>query len=258
MGLIKLFVSDIDGCLAEAFTGYDLKRMNTLRRYAAQAEAAHAQGQPSALPRFSLCSGRPSPYVEAMGQALDLRVPVLFESGGGAFDLSTGLLSWHPQFTPAIEKQVDALKSWLRTHVMPDTHMSVEIAKRTQAGIYGPDAGEVYAQLPAVHAHVAAQHPDFTVFHTDVSIDVVHHTLTKREGIAWLGQMLGYTFDEIAYIGDTNGDLPALSAVRYPFAPPNATSSVQRVTTVTRGAVIAGVLEAYRWCIRHNKRILPT
>ncbi len=69
----------------------------------------------------------------------------------------------------------------------------------------------------------------------------------------------GLTLDELAFIGDTGGDIEALQAVGFSFAPANAQPAVKAaVRIVTEGAVLDGVLEAYRWCIRHNEQVLET
>ncbi|MGA1495494.1 MAG: HAD family phosphatase, partial [Rhodothermales bacterium] len=69
--MTKLFVSDIDGCLAMPYEPFRMDRMRALMG------RIHASGSPA----FSLCSGRAYAYVEAMTQLLGLRVPTLFESG---------------------------------------------------------------------------------------------------------------------------------------------------------------------------------
>ena len=63
--------------------------------------------------------------------------------------------------------------------------------------------------------------------------------------------------EEIAFIGDTSGDIEALEAVGFSFAPTNAVERVKDIVQiVTEGAVMDGVLEAYRWCVRHNESVL--
>ena len=51
--MIKLFVTDIDGCLAEPYEPYDLEALSTLRRL--------ADGAQGPAPALSICSGRPYP-----------------------------------------------------------------------------------------------------------------------------------------------------------------------------------------------------
>ncbi len=249
--VIKLFISDIDGCLATAYCAYDLRSMQTLADYAA---AAGEIGADEARPAFTLCSGRPYSYVEAMTQVLGVRLPVLFEAGGGLFDPVAARITWNPTFTEEAAAQMQEVARWMQQEVVPGTSMSLDFGKKTQAGIVGPDADEVARQASVVREFVAARFPDFVVFDTEVSIDVLHRDVTKRQALDWLGERLGVTLNEMAYVGDTNGDLEALKAVGFSFAPANATDAVKAaVQVVTPGRVIEGVLAAYRWCLAHNE-----
>lgn len=248
--MIRLFISDIDGCLAEPYQPFDLDRFQELAHLIRQA------GQPGAhatWPAFSICSGRPYPYVEAVTQVLGVQVPVLFEAGAGMFDPREVVVRWHPNFTDELAEQVEALRHWMVTHCIPGTSLMLDIGKRTQAGVVGPDTEEILRLLPKVEEYVATHFPAFHVFHTHISIDVVPRGLTKREGVQWLIETLGLQAEEVAYIGDSNGDLGALDLVGYAFAPANAAESVrQQVSYVMEGTDIEGVLAAYRWCIGHN------
>lgn len=245
---VRLFVSDIDGCLSEPYCAYDLERFVALAGLARAAEAEPWR------PRFSLCSGRAYPYVEAMSQVLGLRAPVLFESGGGLFDPVAARVRWNPAFTPDVAAQLDAVRRWFEDDALPGTGLMYDYGKRTQAGVIGPDHEEVAAWVPRVEAYVAERHPELVVFHTPVSIDVVARAITKREAMPWLADVAGVDVAEIAYIGDTNGDLGALAAVGFSFAPANADPAVRAaVDVVTEGSVTDGVLEAYRWCLGHNR-----
>ena len=213
--------------------------------------------QGTSLPVFSICSGRPLPYVEAMTQALTVQAPVLFESGGGMFDPASARVMWHPALTSEMEDALEDIRHWLIHECVPGTSFTYDYGKRTQAGVIGPRADEVDALAPVVEAYVAERYDGFCVFHTPVSIDVVPAAITKRQGLAWLADHLGCAMTNVAFIGDTNGDLGALEAVGYPFAPANATDEVKRcVERVTPGAVIDGVLEAYRWCTDRTQQIL--
>lgn len=244
--MIKLFISDIDGCLAEPYRPFEQVRFQELSAHIKTAGKLHEHNE---WPAFSICSGRSYSYVEAMTQALGIQVPVLFESGGGLFDPTTAQVAWHPHFTAEIEAQIQEVRHWLIKECVPDTRLMYDYGKRTQAGIIGADAEEVYAQVPLVEKFVAKHFPKLCVFHTPVSIDVVATTITKQQGLYWLGQKLDCALEKMAFIGDTNGDLGALASVGYAFAPANATEVVkQQVRVVTDHSLIEGVLEAYRWC----------
>ncbi len=254
MHVIKLFVSDIDGCLAEPFRPFDRARFQELAAYAGAAGALDGDG---ALPAFSLCSGRALPYVEAVTQALGLHLPVLFEAGGGLFDLASGRVQWHPAFTRDLQEQIDAVRRWMMQICLPGTRLAYDYGKRTQAGLIGPDADEIEALVPVVERYVAEHFPGLCVFHTPISIDVLAEGITKKDGLRWLGERLGCPVDQVAFIGDTNGDLGALEDVGFSFAPANAAEAVRRrVHVVTDGPYIDGVLEAYRWCAARNEASL--
>src|SRR5690606_42148125 len=84
--------------ISEPYRPCDLDGFARLRAWAARAEAEPA------FPRLTVCSGRAYAYVEAVAQALDLRAPALFESGGGRFDLPLARIRWNPALTPAVER----------------------------------------------------------------------------------------------------------------------------------------------------------
>lgn len=255
--MIKLFVSDIDGCLAMPYEPYDLDRFQALAQHVAAAPKAGTSDQ---RPAVSLCSGRSYAYVEAMAQVLGLTTPVLFESGGGMFDPVAARTRWHPDFTPEVEAQIQEIRTWmLKTLCGPETQTFLDHNKRTQAGIASPDTADIEAHLPAVEAFVRDVNPDFHVFTTHMSIDVLPASITKKHGLEWLGHHLGMQVSDMAYIGDTGGDVPALKAVGVSFAPSNAEEQVrQAVDIVTESPVLAGTLEAYGWCMKHNEAALAS
>ena len=247
--MIDFFVSDIDGCLAEPFTPYDLA---TMQRLASSIAAAGTAGRDGWAP-FTLCTGRPQPYVEAMTQALGLQLPALFEAGGGLFDPVKGQHAWSPHFDAEAEEGIAEVRRWLTADVLPTSSLMLDHAKRTQAGVIGPDEAEVQRLVPRITQFADELGIGFTTYHTPVSIDVTPRGITKDVGIAWLADELGGSLDRLAYIGDTGGDVEALRKVGFAFAPANANPEVKAVVDmVTEGSVLAGVLEAYTWCRQYN------
>ncbi len=257
MGLIRLFISDIDGCLAEPYRPVPLEKWLILACRVQQAYEEHADR--SVRPLFTVCSGRAYAYVEAITQVLAVQCPVLFEAGGGMFHLPEARIQWNEAFTPAIEQQLQEVAAWLKATCLPGTHMTYDFGKRTQAGIIGPYPEEVQACVPRVRDYVEARYPDLRVFYTHVSIDIVPAAITKVQGLHWLARETGIPLKEMAYIGDSIGDLEALRAVGHAFAPANATEEIKTVVDyVTRGTVIDGVLEAYARAEAHNRAVLAT
>lgn len=249
--MIKLFISDIDGCLAQPYEPFHLGGFGRLRRYANDADSPTAD---TTAPAVSLCSGRSYPYVEAMSQALDLSVPVLFEGGGGRFDPVKAQTTWSPALTDEIEAEIEDVRHWFMTECIPGTKLSLDYAKRTQAGIVSPEADEIVEARARTERFVADNVPDLRVYSTHVSVDVVPPGITKRTGLEWLAEHVDVHMSEVAYIGDADADLEALAAVGTSFAPANADEEVLRtVDYVTKGEVLDGTLEAYRHCLDQNR-----
>lgn len=246
--MISLFLADIDGCLSEPYRAFDWDAFAQLRAWGALAETD------SRYPRIGLCSGRAYAYVEATAQALDLRAPALFESGGGRFDLREARITWSEALTPAVERELDEARHWLQTEVLPRSPtVSFDYGKRSQAGIVTPVPGECDRWVPAAEAFTAAHLPDLVAYHTPFSIDIVPRALTKVRAVAALAADEGLRLDDVAFVGDTNGDAEALAAVGHGFAPSNASPHARAAARVTtKGSGIAGVVEAYRACLAAN------
>ena len=246
--MIRLFLADIDGCLSEPYVPFDLDGFRQLRQWGARAEADYR------YPRLGICSGRSYAYVEAMAQALGLTAPALFESGGGRFDLAAARITWNPALTPGTESALAACRAFLLEHVVPRSEtVSFDYGKRSQAGIVSPVVGECETFLDDVEAFVGEEGFDLVPYHTPYSIDVVPTGLTKVQALRWLAEADGHGLDELAFIGDTNGDAAAIAAAGLGFAPANgAAAAHDAADVVTEGSVLDGVLEAYQACLVRN------
>ncbi|NIV11305.1 MAG: HAD hydrolase family protein, partial [Aliifodinibius sp.] len=78
----------------------------------------------------------------------------------------------------------------------------------------------------------------------------------KRTGIQQLCDVMDIDPEEVAYIGDSSGDIPGLQFVGQAFAPQNAAEAVKREAEVLDSEVTKAVLEAYRRIIRDNREKL--
>jgi len=248
---IKLFLTDIDGCLSEPYHAYDLDGFAQLRAWAAAAE------EDPALPRLGICSGRSYGYVEAVAQALDLRGPALFESGGGRLDLPAARIRWSDALTPEVEAQLAEVRAFFARELLPRGGFALDYGKRAQAGIVSTDPEALAEAIADTRALLDARFPDLLLADPPVSIDIVPKALSKRAAVEATAAEEGLTLEEVAFIGDTHGDLVALEVVGVSFAPANAQPAVRAaVDVVTAGRDLEGVLEAYRWCTAHNEGAL--
>ena len=246
--MIQLFLSDIDGCLAEPYTAFDAAAFAQLRAWARRAETDPR------FPRIGILTGRSYGYTEAVAQALGLAAPALFESGAGRFDLAASRITWHPDLTADVEGELARARAFLLSDIVPRSEtVSYDFGKRSQAGIVTPRSGECEQFLPEIQAFVAAETPRLRAYHTPFSIDVIAHELTKVNALGWVAESEGVTLDALAFIGDTVGDAEAIAAAGLGAAPANGDDAARGAADlVTEGAVTEGVLEAYRACLRRN------
>lgn len=247
--MIRLFVTDLDGCLSHPFQPPAWDALLALMRLHAD------RAQDPAIPALSICTGRPLSYAEAVAQWLGVTTPILFESGSGMYDPVANRVLW----APGIDARTEAALARLRRHVHVDLVARfpgtvAEFGKQKDVGVTNPDAGVIASLLAAVTELVREHgHDGLEIHHTAISVNVIPRAANKGAGLAWLSEHLDLPLSAIAYVGDSGGDISALRRAGMAFAPANAVGEVQAVATVTRGEATAGVLEAYQAVIAHNR-----
>jgi len=248
--MIKLFITDIDGCLTVPFETPDWESLSKIRRLNEQSR------HDIAVPSLSICSGRPFSYVEAVTQWLGIDNPTIFESAG-VYDISTNKLDFLPAFDEQAEHQVKELRQWMEDELVPRyPGLITEFTKRMDAGVIHIEKEVIEEIYPTIKTYVAENYPRFEVHNTDISVNVVLANNNKRNGILELCELLDLNPDQVAYIGDSSGDIPGLEIVGYPFAPLNAADTVKEYAEVLDAKATDAVLMAYRKVIETNRKIL--
>lgn len=246
--MIKLFVTDLDGCISHPFKTPHWESINHLR------ELNKKSLEDSTIPPLTICTGRPFPYAEAVGQWLNIRYPFVFESAG--------LYHWDGnRIETALDKSGESLdpiheiKRWLNEVILPDYPNAIlEFTKMMDAGIVCPDESIINEIHEKALIYVPEQFPDLEIHTTEVSINILMPGNNKLRGLRMLAEYLNITLDEMAYIGDTSGDAVALKEVKMPFAPSNARQVAKDVAKVTAGETTQGVVEAYEEVIEFNRQ----
>lgn len=248
--MIKLFITDIDGCLTVPFETPDWESLSEIRRLNEQSH------HDIAVPSLSICSGRPFSYVEAVTQWLGIDNPTIFESAG-VYDISSNKLNFLPAFDEQAERQVNELRQWMEDELVPRyPGLIPEFTKRMDAGVIHIEKEVIDEVYPRIEDYVAKHYPRFEVHNTDISVNVVLANNNKRNGILELCNLLNLEADQVAYIGDSSGDIPGLEVVGYPFAPLNATEAVKEHAEVVDAKATDAVLMTYRRVIEMNRKML--
>ncbi|AXJ01054.1 hypothetical protein CYPRO_1804 [Cyclonatronum proteinivorum] len=248
--MTSLFVLDIDGCITMPFQTPDWQALTRLR------ELNDLSRLRPEIPALSICSGRPQPYVEAVGQWLGMYKPLIFESGGGMFDPRDVSLHWPESLTPEREQIIQEIREWVAADIIATHEGAVsEFTKRTDVGIIHPHESAIIKMYEKVCARIAADYPDFEVHRTEISINIIMKGANKGSGLRWLSQLCDVPLSDIAYIGDSSGDIPALEIAGTGFTPANGIGTLKKMAGVhtTKGKATEGVIEAYHHIIERNK-----
>ena len=245
--MIKLFVTDLDGCISYPFKTPNWEAINSIR------ELNRESRNDSEIPPLTICTGRPYPYAEAIAQFLDIQIPFVFESAA-LYDWDSNQVETAFEDTEKDLKPIFEMKKWIKTEILPSyTTAQLEFTKMMDAGIVCPDTATVKEIRTKVDKKVESDFPDLEVHSTDVSVNILMPGNNKYRGMRLLANKLGVELDQIAYIGDTSGDIEALKHVKLAYSPLNAIQSVKEVTQMINQETTLAVLEAYHKIIEINR-----
>lgn len=245
--MIKLFVTDLDGCISYPFRSPKWDAVQKIREYNIQSRTDDS------IPPLTICTGRPYPYAEAVAQWLDVRHPFVFESAGlyhwDGNRIETALNGSEKELQPIHE-----MKKWIKDHILPIyPTANIEFTKMMDAGIVTPHRNVVDEVLPLIERKVLEDYPGLVVHWTDVSVNVLMPGNDKLQGMKLLAESQQISLDNIAYIGDTGGDIQALKHTGLAYSPKNATRGVKEVSRNLDYETTDAVLEAYRQVIEYNR-----
>ena len=247
--MIKLFVTDLDGCISFPFQAPIWENMTLIRGLNEESR------NDDTIPPLTICTGRPYPYAEAVAQWLNVDIPFVFESAG--------LYLWNGNYIKTALKNeivdlhpINDLRSWIQNEVLPDfPSAAIEFTKKMDAGVVAMEKSVIDKIHNLVKKKVEESYPMLEIHITDVSVNVLLGGNNKLQGMKLLAEELQITLEEIAYIGDTGGDIPALKEVKMAFCPSNATRAVKNVSKEIDGKTSDAVLSAYREVIAYNRSL---
>ena len=246
--MIKLFVTDLDGCISHPFKTPDWPAINAIRELNLK-----SKDDTGAIPRLTLCTGRPFPYAEAVAQWLDIRLPFIFESAGLYHWEGNKIETAVPDDSGSLD-MIREMRDWLKNSVLPDYQGAIiEFTKMMDAGVVCMDPEIIDEIHNRVLEKVEEMDPKPEVHATDISVNILLPGNDKLQGLKLLSESLEIGLDEMAYIGDSSGDVPALKQVRMAFAPKNARQIAKDHAEVIDKEATEAVLEAYERIIRFNR-----
>jgi hydroxymethylpyrimidine pyrophosphatase-like HAD family hydrolase len=234
-GVFVLVCCDLDGCITEAKgLRFDLAALADLARGVAAFPGV-----------FTICTGRPAPYVEAIVQVLDLvdaPTPCICEGGGVLYTPSEDRCE-------AVAGQVDAdaVRALLPAGAYREA--TGKLASYTAFPEPGYTVDALYALV------VAGQLTGVEVSRSVAAVDVTPAGVDKMYGVRTLLDRADSDWEDVLAIGDSWNDLPMLRAARLFACPANAVPEVRAVADyVSPLPATRGVADILRWAAAQPTR----
>ncbi len=241
-----LVIVDIDGCLTpEGLEEVDRDALGRIVHYNRRARDSGDR------PELTLCSGRPQPYVEALGRLLGIGVPCIAENGVWLYDPATNAYRIDPGITRGDLDAVARITGWMRDRYGA-SGAAIQPGKTASVSLYHADHQWLVARLDEIASHCRAEGFPLRVSMSwfYINCDLVH--ISKATGIGRLLEANGLARERLAGIGDTMGDAAIRERVAYFACPANADERLRLLADyVSPLAVAQGVVDIL-------ERMLPT
>jgi len=225
----KLVVCDNEGCfIAAKGEPIAINAVSPLRRFL----------DSNADLKFTFCTGRSVPYMEAMVQLAGLtssKVPVVCEGG---------CVLYHPSIDRWTTLSPRADHECILSRV-DSSAFRLEPGKMVCLTLY-PEPPLSVAELADL-VRVSSQLDGFEVGISAAAVDITPKGVDKGSGLRALAECVGIELDEVLCIGDSNNDLAMLSIAGRSACPANATPEVKAtVDYVSDQPHALGVLDILR------------
>lgn len=217
---IQLIVFDIDGVLTEGETrALDLDLLASLARLNRRSR------RDGSVPAATICSGRPAQYVELMLQAIDGRVPGVFENGAGLYVPETYRYLTNPAIMDG--DLIPRARARLEETLISAGRAYFQPGKEHSLTLFASHPEE----LPELE-HLASEalgelQETVDLVYSTSCINVLPRQVDKGIGVQFLAEYTGIGLGRMLGVGDSDVDLQFLEQVGYSAAPANANPAVK-------------------------------
>jgi hydroxymethylpyrimidine pyrophosphatase-like HAD family hydrolase len=242
---IRVFACDIDGCLAApGHAAYDLERLHAI------AELNRASASDPSVPALTLVTGRPHPYVDAVMQVLDVRLPASFENG-------VGLATRHPYrawLLPEVGAGREAVRRMIEIVEARDD-VFLQMGKAASLSVFPYDRERPLQDLAGLLRRLVDDHDlPLDIDPSTDCVNVLPPGVDKAVGFRALCAATGVAPDAVAGIGDSVGDLPWLRLCGVSIAPLVSADEVRAgVTHASDLPDVVATLAAYEALVAANR-----
>lgn len=221
---LKLIVLDCDGVLsvgeAQPFNLELMARLAELNRRSRQGET---------VPAITLNTGRPSPYVEAVMQAIGGWQPALFETGSGMYLPQTYQFETTPLLAGENLAAMDEILARVDAAIVQRGFAYWQPGKQVCHSLFAHPPYTIADFIGEVQAIATEVSTAFAVVSAVLALNIYPAHINKGSGLQWLADVTGIEPAAMAGVGDSSSDVDFLQLVGYPAAPDNATPDVKEV-----------------------------
>lgn len=226
MNSIKLVIMDIDGCiLPKNGKPVDLSIIERIR------QQNHLSRDGLIIPGVTLCSGRPSSYVELLHRLIESEFPAIFEWGAGVYIPEDYRFHYTELCTPLMKDARRKIMDTLETKVFQKYDITIQPGKEITITIYHSlniTSEDIYNELKneLITTNVL---DNYEACLYNSHIDLIPKGIDKGLGLQYLLGMTGLSADQVAGVGDENSDISFLELSKFSACPKGSSPSVQEM-----------------------------
>jgi HAD superfamily hydrolase (TIGR01484 family) len=239
---IKWIITDLDGCISpEESVAWDLDLFTAFAQKVREANAGRGT-----LPPVTACTGRPQPYVETLAKILDIRAPVICENGAVLYTLHDNHARYGPGVTEEKILGLRAVRAFIDLEILPSRPEALlQFGKEAQISVYSENPGlfpDMKARIEEFTRRTGG--PELLINASPCYLNISLAGVDKGSTLHALMDELDVTKDELAGMGDSEGDLPLRKAVGFFACPANASDCIKKTADyVSPLPDVAGMLD---------------
>ncbi len=218
MAPIRWVLSDVDGCVTPGSREpWDVAALGELA--AAVAAAGGRWG-------FSLCTGRPAAYVEALASLLGLCSACFCENGAVLYEPATQ----RQRVTASVDPAFMAVRANLYetvSQMAEEAGLFVEPGKQVIITVAGGEPEAHFAFGEQLRQWLRGVAVPTQLYVGPHAIDVCPVGITKRRAVEWLLADGEVPADGLLVVGDSHNDLPMLEVAVHKACPANGLPAVK-------------------------------
>jgi len=227
----KHFICDVDGCLVPP-RGHKWD-------FASLASLADRIGRRQFI--FTLCSGRPATFMEALARQLTITYPMICENGSLLFDPQTKRGMLNPNIPREFMQQRGDIRRTIE-ELIAGTDAVIELGKDVMFSVNSSNPGQFGDLKPRLEE--ALKGAPVEIQFSGRSIEVIPVGVTKAQGLAFWAETMGVAVADTVSIGDADNDLEILNAAGHAAAPANCTPNVRAIAEyISAYPMVEGVLD---------------